>query len=108
MSVGSELRKQTPNDPFLLAYLGSYYAALGMEHDAMPLLKQAAALAPDKPDVLYQVVIGYERLNRREQALQSLDKAIEGGVAPRLVQQLPELASLRSDPRYQAIFNKKR
>jgi tetratricopeptide (TPR) repeat protein len=105
IALSADLRKQTPNDPDLLAYVGSYYAALGMEHESLPLLKQAASLAPDKPDVLYQVAVGYERLHKREQALIWIEKAIAGGVSPQFLERVPEFSGLRADPHYQAIRN---
>jgi tetratricopeptide (TPR) repeat protein/tRNA A-37 threonylcarbamoyl transferase component Bud32 len=106
IALSADLRKQTPHDPDLLADVGGYYAAIGMEDDSVRLLKQAAALAPDKPDVLYQVAVGYERLHRRDQALLWIDKAIAGGISAQLVERVPELASLRADPRYKSILNK--
>ncbi len=106
IAFSADLRKQTPNDPFLLAYVGSYYAAIGMDREALPLLKQAAALAPDKPDVLYNVAIGYERLHHRDQAILWLDKAVAGGASAKFLEKVPELAGLRSDPRYQTILNR--
>lgn len=106
ISLNASLRKQTPNDPFLLADAGCYYAAIGMEHDSVPLLKQAAALAPDKPEVLYEVAVGYERLHRRDQALFWIDKAVAAGIPAQFLERVPELSELRADPRYRTILNK--
>jgi tetratricopeptide (TPR) repeat protein len=108
ITLSADLRKETPNDPDLLADVGGYYAAIGMDHESVPLLKQASALAPDKPDVLYQVAVGYERLNRREQALLWIDRAVAGGVSVQFLERVPELSGLRADPRYRAILNKAR
>ncbi len=69
ISLSADLRKQKSNDAYLLADVGGYYAAIGMDHESVLLLRQAAALAPDKPEVLYEVAVGYERLHRRDQAL---------------------------------------
>ena len=106
ISFTADLRKQTPNDPYLLADAGDYYAALGMERESMPLLQQAAALAPDKPNVLYEVAVGYDRLHKRDQALLWIDKAVAAGITTQFLGQVSELSSLRADPRYQAILNK--
>jgi serine/threonine protein kinase/Flp pilus assembly protein TadD len=108
IALSADLRKQTPNDPDLLADVGGYYAAIGMDHESVRLLKQAAALAPDKPGVLYLVAVGYERLHRRDQALFWIDKAVAGGVSAKFLERVPELSGLRADPRYQAILNKVR
>ena len=106
ISFTADLRKQTPNDPYLLADAGDYYAALGMERESIPLLQQAAALAPDKPNVLYEVAVGYDRLHRRDQALLWIDKAVAAGITTQFLGQVSELSSLRADPRYRAILNK--
>lgn len=106
ISFTSDLRKQTPNDPYLLADAGDYYAALGMERESTPLLQQAAALAPDKPNVLYEVALGYDRLHKRDQALLWIDKAVAAGITTQFLGQVAELSNLRADPRYQAIVNK--
>jgi Flp pilus assembly protein TadD len=106
ISLNANLRKQTPNDPFLLADAGGYYAAIGTEHESVPLLKQAAALAPDKPEVLYEVAVGFEKLHQRDQALLWIDKAVAAGISTQFLEREAELSDLRRDPRYQAIVNK--
>jgi serine/threonine-protein kinase len=73
-----------------------------MDAEGAPLLAQAAALAPDAPEVLYQVAVGYEALHRREEALQWIAKARAGGYASGAIARNPQLAALRGDPRYTA------
>jgi tetratricopeptide (TPR) repeat protein len=102
IALTADLRKETPTDAYLLADVGGYYAAIGMEKESLPLLAQAAALAPDTPQVLYQVAIGYEALRRREEALRWLAKAKAGGYPSELIVRNPQLAALRADPRYDA------
>jgi Flp pilus assembly protein TadD len=102
IALATELRKETPRDEYLLADVGGYYAAIGMEKESLPLLAQAAALAPDTPQVLYQVAIGYEALHRREQALRWLARAKATGYPAETIARNPQLASLRADPRYGA------
>jgi serine/threonine protein kinase/Flp pilus assembly protein TadD len=108
ISLSADLQKQTPNDPYLLADVGGYYAAIGMDRESEPLLKQAAALAPDKPDVLYQVAVAYERLHRRDQALLWISKAVAGGMSAQFLEHVPEMSGLRADPDYRAILDKAR
>lgn len=102
IALAAEMLKETPKDEYLLADLGSYYAAVGMEQQGLPLLAQAEALAPDVPQVLYQVAIGYEGLHRRDSALQTLARALSLGYPAASVARDPALASLRADPRYRA------
>jgi eukaryotic-like serine/threonine-protein kinase len=102
IALAADLRKETPKDSYLLADVGSYYAAVGMDNESVPLLKQAAALAPEAPEVLYQVAIGYETLHRREEALRWIAKARVAGYASGAIARNPQLAALRSDPRFGA------
>lgn len=102
IALAVDLRKETPKDSYLLADVGGYYAAVGMETESVPLLEQAAALAPDAPEVIYQVAVGYEALHRRDEALQWIAKARAGGYPSGAIMRNPRLASLRADPRYGA------
>jgi serine/threonine protein kinase/Flp pilus assembly protein TadD len=106
IALAADLRKETPKDSYLLADVGSYYAAVGMENESVPLLKQATALAPDSPEVLYQVAIGYETLHRREEALRWIAKARVAGYASGAIARNPQLAALRADPRFGATIGK--
>ena len=96
------LRKETPRDAYLLADLGQYYAFIGSRKESLPLLAQAAALAPDTPEVLYEVAVGYETLGLREDALKWLANAKAGGYPAEAIERNPQLAGLRADPRYRA------
>jgi Tfp pilus assembly protein PilF len=100
IALAAELLKETPRDEYLLADVGGYYAALGKEKEGLPLLAQAAALAPETPEVLYQVAVGYEMLHRRDEALRWLAKARAGGYPSEAIARNPQLVALRADPRY--------
>ena len=102
VDLAAPLRKATPTDSYLLADVGQYFAFLKREKDSLPLLAQAAALAPDTPEVLYEVAVGYEALGRREDALQGLASARAGGYPVDAIERNPQLAGLRADPRYRA------
>jgi eukaryotic-like serine/threonine-protein kinase len=100
IALAADLLKQTPKDEYLLADIGGYYAALGNEKESLPLLAQAAALAPDIPEVLYQVAVGYEMLHHRDEALRWLAKGRASGYPAEAIVRNPLLAALRADPRY--------
>jgi eukaryotic-like serine/threonine-protein kinase len=102
IALATDLRKDTPRDEYLLADVGGYYAALGMEKESLPLLAQAAALAPAVPRVLYQVAVGYEDLHHREEALRWLARAKASGYPSASIVRDPRLVALRADPRYSA------
>jgi tetratricopeptide (TPR) repeat protein len=100
IALAADLLKVTPKDEYLLADVGGYYAALGKEKPSLPLLAQAAALAPDIPEVLYHVAVGYELLHRRDEALRWLAKGRAGGYPSAAIARNPLLTALRADPRY--------
>jgi serine/threonine protein kinase len=100
IDLAGDLLKQTPKDEYLLADVGSYYAAIGKERESLPLLAQAAALAPDVPEVLYQVAVGYEMLHHRAEALRFIAKARASGYSSDAIARDPVLAALRADPGY--------
>jgi len=97
IALAADLLKQTPKDEYLLADVGGYYAAVGKEKESLPLLAQAAALAPNIPEVLYQVAIGYEMLHHRDEALRWLAKARAGGYPSEAIARNPMLAALRAE-----------
>ena len=104
ISLAEDLRKQRKNQPGLLADLGGFYAALGNESQGAPLLRQAAALAPDDPAVLYEAAVGFESLHHRDEALEWLRQALARGYSRTLLERDPTLALLRTDKRYGAII----
>jgi hypothetical protein len=73
-----------------------------MKEESRPLLAQAAALAPEIPQVLYQVAVGYEMLGQREDALRWLARARATGYPSASIARNPQLQALRADPRYDA------
>jgi eukaryotic-like serine/threonine-protein kinase len=105
IALSADLLKQMPKDEYLLADVGTYYAAVKKDKEALPLLAQAAALGADIPEVLYQVAVGYEMLHRRDEALRWLGKARAGGYPAEVMARNPVLAAVRADPRYGSMVN---
>jgi eukaryotic-like serine/threonine-protein kinase len=100
VSIGEADRLKTPEDPYLAADLGYFYAELGTMAKSLPLLRQACAQAPEDPQVLYRVGESYELLGRRTDALKLLEKALAQGLSRQTIEQNPELRALRSDPKF--------
>jgi tetratricopeptide (TPR) repeat protein len=94
-------RKDTPEDPQLLARLGGYYAAIGQSTQSLPLLRQAVALAPDDPNVLFTAGEGYEILHHRGDAIHMIAKSLARGYHASQLQRSPELAGLRANGKFQ-------
>ena len=106
IALAEEERKKQPNDATLLAALGSYYATIGMADQSLPLLRQAAALEPDNPQVLYRAAESYELLHQRDQALYWIGKALAKKYSLEALRRNPEMAALIADKRFAAIAAK--
>ena len=103
IELAEEQRKRLPKDADLLADLAGYYAAVNDAAKAIPIARQALALAPDSPAVTFRAAEAYELLHQREDALRWIRKAIELGYSLDYIQRSPELALLRADPRFPKV-----
>ncbi|MEM8934519.1 MAG: tetratricopeptide repeat protein, partial [Acidobacteriota bacterium] len=89
------------DDPWQRSLLALYQAKAGLDDEARRTLD---GLRADDPRTLLRLVITWEVLGEREQALDRLAAAFEVGLAPVEVEQDPELASLRSDRRFHELL----
>jgi len=97
-------RKETPADAQLLANLGGYYAEIGRSDHSLPLLRQAVALAPSNPSVLFGAGDGYEVLHHRDDAINLIARSLALGYHANRLERSPELASLRGDPNFKVAL----
>jgi serine/threonine protein kinase/tetratricopeptide (TPR) repeat protein len=93
-----------PKDPVVLLLLADAYSNLDQPQPARQLLERGLALAPNDVFDMFQASVIYERLGKRDLALQWLAKAIKGGFSRDLIEREPSLAQLRLDRRYQGLF----
>jgi tetratricopeptide (TPR) repeat protein len=98
IALAQQAMKNTPEDPYVVSVLGRYYASVGDEPHAGPLLRKAVALAPKDPEVVERVAEAYEALGKRDLALNFLGKALQLGFSVPYAKASPTLKSLRSDP----------
>jgi Flp pilus assembly protein TadD len=83
-----------------------YEAKSGSIEKARQLISQALAIAPKEPDVLTDAVEVYTLAGERQMALDYLKNAVQSGYPRFELEANPELASLRSDPRYREMMAK--
>jgi len=100
IALAEEFRKRSPRDARVLANLGSYYASVTMPEKGFPLLRQAVALAPKDPQVVFRMAEANEILHRREEALRWIGQALDLGYSLEAIEREPQLAGLRSDPHF--------
>src|SRR5258708_20974879 len=103
IELSDQVRKQRPKDASMLADLGTAYAAIAMESQAGLSFRQALALAPDNPEIMFLTGSAYEQLHHRDEALRWFEKAVEPKYPIQAIETVPELNALRADPQYLAI-----
>jgi tetratricopeptide (TPR) repeat protein len=100
IAVAEESRKRSPNDARLLADIGAYYAIVEMPEKGLPLLRQAVALAPKDPQIVFRMADAQEILHHREEALRWIGQALALGYSLATIEHDPAYAGLLADPRF--------
>jgi non-specific serine/threonine protein kinase len=100
--------KQVPEDARARILLGSDYAALGREEDALRELNLAVTLRANEASILYNVACVYCLLKRKPEALDALRKAWEAGSKDSVwARRDPDLTLLHGDPEFERLYPEK-
>jgi serine/threonine-protein kinase len=95
----------TPGDADLHSWRALYLAKLGDRVEAVaaidPLVKRTDLTA----ETVFRMAVAYEIAGARQRALVGVSRAVRAGYPPKNVLSDPELAALRSDPRFQRLAN---
>jgi serine/threonine protein kinase/Tfp pilus assembly protein PilF len=83
-----------------VARLADDYAGVGDASKSLALARQALALDPHDPTVNYKAGETFEQLGQREAAIPLIAKAVANGYNAYEFEHSPELAGLRSDPKF--------
>ena len=92
-----------PDDVAALVNLASFRIHLGEPPAARELLGRAVRIGTDDPELMYWVAESAERLGDRELALQWIARALGAGYPLQVIEDYPDLADLRADPRYKEL-----
>ncbi|HMB91699.1 MAG TPA: protein kinase, partial [Rhodothermales bacterium] len=103
-SLAEEQRKRNPRDQAIYPNLAGYHAMLGDSSKALALLHDVEMLHPLNGEILFQIGVVYEQLNKRDLALQWIDRAINKGYSLVEINRFPGLAELRADKRFQSML----
>jgi serine/threonine-protein kinase len=95
-----------PEDAESLGYVAVYSAMVGDKKVAAMSLQRALALAPSKPELLFQAAFVYGHLGDTDQSLAWLKKALDAGYPKSEVRDTPEFDHLLKDPRFQALVGR--
>jgi serine/threonine protein kinase/tetratricopeptide (TPR) repeat protein len=92
-----------PRDGLALSAMALYRAKLGQMKEAVKVLNEALAVAPDDTTVTFTASIVHAIAGHQQSALQYLAMAVRGGYSGTEIAAEPELRPLRELPQYQAI-----
>ena len=94
-----------PDDPRACILGAIAHAFLKDEEHSMALAGRAVAADPDDPALLYNVACNYAVLGRPEEALVTLEQAVDRGYGDKSwMEHDSDLDIIRSTPRYQALL----
>jgi tetratricopeptide (TPR) repeat protein len=87
-----------------LAMLGHALTALGRHEEALEADLRAVEVAPEDATARYNLACSFANLGRVDEAISALREAVRLGYRDvRHMEADPDLASIRSDPRYRAL-----
>ncbi len=94
-----------PSDARLIARLAVYQAKAGDDLAAIRSLRRAQELSPNDEQVFQRAAVVHALAGRTNDALTAVERAVAGGVSPRLIVEEEDFAPLRSLPRYAAVVS---
>src|SRR5215469_14092651 len=100
--------KQVPEDARARILLGTDYAELGREEDALRELNLAVTLRAGEASILYNAACLYCTLKRKQEGMDCLRKAWEAGFRDSShARRDPDLALLHDDPEFHRMYPEK-
>jgi non-specific serine/threonine protein kinase len=100
--------KQVPEDARARILLGTDYAELGREDDALKELNLSVTLRAGEASILYNAACLYATLKRKSEAMDCLKKAWEAGFRDAShARRDPDLALLHDDPEFDRMYPEK-
>ena len=107
MSFLEGLARRCPQDMDVLKALGDLYTRAGRYEDGLKTDLQLARLCPRESLCWYNLACSYALLNRAEEALASLERAIVLGYRDaRWIREDRDLDSLKKDQRFIALLQR--
>ena len=99
--------EQVPEDVRARILMAGNLAGVGEIEESERHLQMAIALRPNDTNVLYNAACTYGILNKKQEALDSLKKAIECGYGNlEWIKRDPDLLLLRDEPEFQKLVNR--
>ncbi len=95
----------SPLDARAIARLAVYQAKAGDDVGARRSLRRARELAPNDEQVFQRAGVVHALARRTKEALDAIERAIAGGIAPRSIAADEDFVTLRPSPRFAAMVS---
>jgi len=100
-----EVLEQLPDSVDVLMALGNDYTQRGLFEKGLCVDQRLCELRRRDPIIHYNLACSYSLLSRVDDSLKALEQAVAYGYDDfRYIQQDPDLANVRTDPRYVALL----
>ena len=107
VAVLRQLLEHVPEDVRARILMGAELAGMGEVEETERHLQMAIALRPNDTNVLYNAACTYGILKKKQEALDTLKKAIDCGYGNlEWIKQDPDLLLLRDDPEFQKLVSR--
>jgi len=104
MKLMQESLALNPDDARACNLLAIAFAIVGEPDKAIEFAERSMAIDPDDPVLLYNVACTYSVLGKHDEAISCLERAVDKGFGHKeWLDHDPDLAPIRSNPRFQAI-----
>lgn len=88
-----------------LIAIGDLYTKKGLYDQGLAVDQKLSRLRPDDPFIHYNLACSYSLLNKMDEALLTIQKAVALGYDnPKFLEKDPDLANLRQDKRFQRYW----
>jgi tetratricopeptide (TPR) repeat protein len=104
VALANEAVSVDARDPLALSIRGICQAMLGDRAAAFADLQRADTILPGDAEVSFDTAVVYNHFGDTDQALRWLGKAVNAGYSPNIARDYPFFDKMRSDPRFQKIF----
>jgi tetratricopeptide (TPR) repeat protein/TolB-like protein/tRNA A-37 threonylcarbamoyl transferase component Bud32 len=104
IEASDEALRVNPNDAGTYGIAAICYAMLGEKSPALASLQRGLQIAPDDPTLAFQAALIYNQFLQTTETIHWLKKARASGLSEIRIRDYPNFDSLRSDRRFQDIF----
>ena len=95
-----------PRDASAMQHLAQYYSRKGDVPQALEFIRGAKSIDPANASLLYTQAVVFSLMDRQDEALKTLNEALQKGFSLEAVKNDPELNKLRTNPQFVQLLNR--